>query len=213
MGSGSCGLLRRKGFCRKVKYGRVFLRRTGDQLQRVAALPCQLEHIDKAGEFFIEGLLGSFRGLALLYGRCIFGIRRIRAIRCVHRVGVDRIREQGQPESTPHRRVVVKLAYRNRNGEPKQWPPKVLLVVEDSVTELDEESVDCIDYAWIDRVNVVLNKYESDRGKSLYIKTLEVFQRVEDDPILARHARRGQAMHDPDDDANFNPENDEDLPN
>ena len=79
------------------------------------------------------------------------------------------------------------------------------------MTELDEESVNCIDYAWIDRVNVVLNKYESDRGKTLYIKTLEVFQRIEDDPILARHARRGQVMHDPDDDINFNPENDEDL--
>ena len=120
-------------------------------------------------------------------------------------------REGDEEEFVPTYYVAIKLAYRNRNGEPKQWPPKVLLVVEDSVTELDEESVDCIDYAWIDRVNVVLNKYESERGKSLYIKTLEVFQRVEDDPILARHARRGQVMHDSDDDINFNPENDEDL--
>jgi len=80
------------------------------------------------------------------------------------------------------------------------------------VTELDEESVNCVDYIWIDKVNVVLNKYESDRGKSLYIKTMEVFQRTEDDPILAKHARRGQLMHDGDDDVNFNPQNDEDIP-
>ena len=128
-------------------------------------------------------------------------------------VKMTKPREGDEEGFVPTYDVVIKLAYRNRNGEPKQWPPKVLLVVEDSVTELDEESVSCIDYAWIDRVNVVLNKYESDRGKSLYIKTMEVFQRVEDDPILARHARKGRIMHDPDDDVNFNPENDEDMPN
>ena len=123
-------------------------------------------------------------------------------------VKMTKPRDGDEEEFVPTYYIVVKLAYRNRNGEPKQWPPKVLLVVGDSVTELDEESVD---YAWIDRVNVVLNKYESERGKSLYIKTLEVFQHVEDDPILARHARKGQVMHDSDNDVNFNPENDEDL--
>jgi hypothetical protein len=127
-------------------------------------------------------------------------------------VKMTKPREGDEEGFVPTYYIVIKLAYRNRNGEPKQWPPKVLLVVEDSVTELDEESVSCIDYAWIDKVNVVLNKYESDRGKSLYIKTLEVFQRVEDDPILAKHAKRGQVMHDSDEDVNFNPQNDEDMP-
>lgn len=127
-------------------------------------------------------------------------------------VKMTKPRDGEDEDFVPTYYIVVKLAYRNRDGERKQWPPKVMFIVEDSVTDLDEETVGCIDYAWIENVNVVLNKYESDRGKSLYIKTMEVFQRVEDDPILAKHARRGQLMHDLDDDVNFNPENDEDLP-
>lgn len=127
-------------------------------------------------------------------------------------VKMTKPREGEEEDFTPTYYVVVKLAYRNRNGDPKQWPPKVLFVVDDKCTELTEESVSCIDYAWIERVNVVLNKYESERGKSLYIKTMEVFQRVEDDPILARYNNKNIAHRDDSEDVNFHPENDEDLP-
>ena len=127
-------------------------------------------------------------------------------------VKMTKPKEGEEEEFIPTYYVVIKLAYRDRNGEPKQWPPKVLLIVEDNMTELDEESVKCIDYIWIDKVNVVLNKYESDRGKSLYVKTLEVFQRTEDDPILAKYAIRGRQLHDEDDDINSNPQNDEAIP-
>ena len=41
---------------------------------------------------------------------------------------------------------------------------------------------------------------------------MEVFQRINDDPILARYAKKVNVVHDDDDDVNFNPENDEDLP-
>ena len=127
-------------------------------------------------------------------------------------VKMTKPKEGYEDEYVPTYYILAKLAYRDRNGEPKQWPPKVILVAGDSATELNEESVNCIDYAWIDHVNVVLKTYESERGKSFYIKTMEVFQRINDDPILARYAKKVNVVHDNDDDVNFNPENDEDLP-
>lgn len=114
---------------------------------------------------------------------------------------------------TPTYYIVIRLAFRDRNGEPKQWPPKVLFVTEDKTTELSEDTVSCIDFTWVESVNVVLNKYENRDGKkSLYIKTIEIFQHVEDDPILARYKKREKDATDDDESVHFNPQNDEDIP-
>lgn len=83
--------------------------------------------------------------------------------------------------------VKVKLNYKST------WPPKVYLVTdEDKSVLLDEESVACLDDIWVDRVNAVLNRYEGPNGKSLYVKSMEVYQKVDDDPISAKYRRRSR---------------------
>lgn len=83
--------------------------------------------------------------------------------------------------------VKVKLNYKST------WPPKVYLVTdEDKSVLLDEESVACLDDIWVDRVNSVLNRYEGPNGKSLYVKSMEVYQKVDDDPISAKYRRRNR---------------------
>lgn len=77
--------------------------------------------------------------------------------------------------------VVIKLNYDS------QRPPKVYLMVDHSDVLLNSETVCCIDSMWVDRVNVVLNIYDGQNGTSLYIKSMEVFQRLDDDPIASRH--------------------------
>jgi hypothetical protein len=124
-------------------------------------------------------------------------------------VKMTRPREGEEEDFTPTYYVMGKLSYRDRVGEPKRYPPRVIFVEDDYPTELTEETVGRIDHAWVDHVNVVLNKYESDRGKSLYIKTMEVFQKTDDDPILVRYARNRNANHDDSEDINFNPQSEE----
>lgn len=83
--------------------------------------------------------------------------------------------------------VKVKLNYKST------WPPKVYLVTdEDKSVLLDEESVACLDDIWVDRVNAVFNRYEGPNGKSLYVKSMEVYQKVDDDPISAKYRRRNR---------------------
>ena len=83
--------------------------------------------------------------------------------------------------------VKVKLNYKST------WPPKVYLVTdEDKRVLLDEESVACLDDIWVDRVNAVLNRYEGPNGKSLYVKSMEVYQKVDDDPISAKYRRQNR---------------------
>ena len=83
--------------------------------------------------------------------------------------------------------VKVKLNYKST------WPPKVYLVTdEDKRVLLDEESVACLDDIGVDRVNAVLNRYEGPNGKSLYVKSMEVYQKVDDDPISAKYRRRNR---------------------
>lgn len=57
---------------------------------------------------------------------------------------------------------------------------------------------------WIDNVNVVLNKYEGKNGKSLWVKSMEVFQKMDDDPISLRHANVNSDQSDEEDDIPFN---------
>lgn len=83
--------------------------------------------------------------------------------------------------------VKVKLNYKST------WPPKVYLVTdEDKSVLLDEESVACLDDIWVDRVNAVLNRYEGPNGKSLYVKSMEMYQKVDDDPISAKYRRQNR---------------------
>lgn len=88
-----------------------------------------------------------------------------------------------------------------------EWPPKIFLMTGENDRHgvlLDAESISNIDYMWIDNVNVVLNKYEGKNGKSLWVKSMEVFQKMDDDPISLRHANVNSDQSDEEDDIPFN---------
>lgn len=73
-----------------------------------------------------------------------------------------------------------------------KWPPRVFILKEDGTDEtLTAETVGMIDDIWVDNVTVVLNKSRrDDGGVSLYVKSMEVTQKVDDDPVITRHRRR-----------------------
>jgi hypothetical protein len=52
---------------------------------------------------------------------------------------------------------------------------------------LDSESANIIDDMWVNHVNAVLNIYDGPNGKSLYIKSMEICQQTDNDPIADRH--------------------------
>ena len=88
--------------------------------------------------------------------------------------------------------IPVKVSFDN-------YPPKVYLYTSTKRTELDEESIDTLDYVEIDRVDLTLSPYEWEvQGKSgikAYLKTLHVT--IKEDPHAAKYAHY--------DDANQNP--------
>ena len=86
------------------------------------------------------------------------------------------------------------LRYRKTNGEPVKWPPKVYLVVGgNEPVLLNEDNVACLDNIRVKNVNVVLNPHEYDpvtHEENLYINTMYVEQRLDDDPYAARYRRQ-----------------------
>lgn len=98
--------------------------------------------------------------------------------------------KEGEEEGfVPKYFISIKLNYESK------WPPRVYLVTSSGKSvPLDAKSVECIDYMWVENVNVVLNKYEGLNGKSLYIRSMEVFQMVDDDPIAAKYAEMEVAL-------------------
>lgn len=111
-----------------------------------------------------------------------------------YNVRLTKPREGEEEGFIPRYFVSVKLNYDSK------WPPKVYLVTEENGgVLLDAESACCIDNMWVESVNAVLNPYEGPNGKSLYVKSMEVFQKVDDDPITSKYARRAY-RNDPDED-------------
>lgn len=98
------------------------------------------------------------------------------------------------------------LKYRNRNGMPVKYPPRVYLVNENNEPVLQsEETVALLDDMRIRNVNVILNPYEYDpanHGMSLYIRTMYVEQDNDADPYAAMYRRR-RAEADRDDEMLF----------
>ncbi len=75
-----------------------------------------------------------------------------------------------------------------------EWPPEVYLVSGNSQpVPLDASSVGIVDKAYIKRVRVALNLYESKKTgvKSVYIKVMYVEQDVAGDPFAHIYANRG----------------------
>jgi len=81
----------------------------------------------------------------------------------------------------------VKVSYDNR-------PPRVVLIASGRHTPLDEESIECLDYADILSVDVAINPYEWQNsvgsGIKAYVKTL--FVTIDEDPIERKYALLAQ---------------------
>lgn len=108
-------------------------------------------------------------------------------------VRLTKPREEEEEGFIPRYFVSVKLNYDS------QWPPRVYLVTEENQgILLDAESVGCIDDMWVESVNAVLNPYEGPNGKSLYVKSMEVFQKIDDDPIASKYSRRNRVANNED---------------
>lgn len=113
-----------------------------------------------------------------------------------YNVRLTKPREGEEEGFIPRYFVSVKLNYDSK------WPPKVYLVTEENGgVLLDAESVCCIDNMWVESVNAVLNPYEGPNGKSLYVKSMEVFQKLDDDPITSKYARRAYRTEPDEDDS------------
>lgn len=102
--------------------------------------------------------------------------------------------EEDPSEFQPEYFVPAILKYRNRNGIPVKYPPKVYLVNEYNEPVLQtEDTINLLDDMRISNVNVILNPYEYDpvnHGMSLYIRTMYVEQDMDDDPYAAVYRRR-----------------------
>lgn len=80
-------------------------------------------------------------------------------------------------EEDPVPYVQIKLKYYSRSGE-RLRPPKIVLVTKKGKTQLDEESVNTLDWAEIEKFDIAINPREYDMngrsGVTAYLKTLYV---------------------------------------
>lgn len=68
-------------------------------------------------------------------------------------------------------------------------PPRIVLISNGQQTILDEESIDILDWAEIDTIDLIIRPYEWDvngkTGVKAYVKTMYVT--LEDDPLSAKY--------------------------
>jgi len=81
-------------------------------------------------------------------------------------------------EEDPVPYIQIKLKYYSRSGE-RLRPPKIVLVTKKGKTQLDEESVNTLDWAEIEKFDIAINprEYNNIQGRSgvtAYLKTLYV---------------------------------------
>lgn len=78
----------------------------------------------------------------------------------------------------PQAYIQIKVAYRNRKGESTR-PPKIVQVTKHGKTELNEDTVQNLDWAEIEKADIAINPYEYNNvsgrsGIKAYLKTMYV---------------------------------------
>lgn len=81
-------------------------------------------------------------------------------------------------EEDPVPYIQIKLKYYSRSGE-RLRPPKIVLLTKKGKTQLDEDSVNTLDWAEIEKFDIAINPREYNNiqgrsGVSAYLKTLYV---------------------------------------
>ena len=101
-------------------------------------------------------------------------------------------REEGD-EGSPWIKVTV--SYKNR-------PPRVVVITSSGRTQLDQKSVEVLDYADIEKVDLFCNAYEWEvgdkSGVSAYLKTM--FVTLREDPLEQKYGIGGTPTVDDEDD-------------
>lgn len=97
-----------------------------------------------------------------------------------------RPREEGD-EPAAHLKVKVKFPARDGRAR----PPRVVLLSSAGRNELDEETIDMLDYAYIKHVDLIVRPYnwevQGKTGVTAYLKT--IFVTIEEDELEMRYAR------------------------
>lgn len=92
----------------------------------------------------------------------------------------------------PEYYLMVQTKYRDRFGNALKYPPKVCLVTNNNIVDLNEETVGCLDNIRVKNVNCIFNPRENDDGDGLsaFVRTMYVEQDMDDDPYAARYRQR-----------------------
>ena len=98
-----------------------------------------------------------------------------------------KIKESRDPDEGPFMRLPVKVKFTD-------YGPRVYLNSAGNVTELDEESIACLDNIDIETVNMDIRPYDWEvngkTGRTAYLQSMEVVQRID------RFAARYSSMRD-----------------
>lgn len=103
-----------------------------------------------------------------------------------------KIKEGRDEDEGPFMRLPIKVKFTD-------YGPRVYLNSAGNVTQLDEESIGCLDNIDIESVDMDIRPYDWDvngrTGRTAYLQSMEVIQRI--DRFSARHAsRHGVAVED-----------------
>lgn len=83
-------------------------------------------------------------------------------------------------------------SYRNRQGEPVQYPPEIILISGKAREVLTEETVGRLDHIRTGRIDVTIGSSLNNRDTfTNYIRTMHVYQDFGDDPLAGRFADEG----------------------
>lgn len=100
-----------------------------------------------------------------------------------------KIKEGRDEDEGPFMRLPVKVKFTD-------YGPRVYLNSAGNVTELDEESIACLDNIDIESVDMDIRPYDWDvngrTGRTAYLQSMEVIQRI--DRFAARHNNRDDDM-------------------
>ena len=90
---------------------------------------------------------------------------------------------EGEEDQTPQARLEVKVSYKGR-------PPRVVLITQTRRTNLDEETIDLLDWAEITNVDLIIRPYQWEVNGNTGIKAYlqSIYVTIWEDELEAKYA-------------------------